>query len=255
MKRPFRLGTTSYIYPEDLLPNVRQLAPLVDDVELVLFEVDDYGTNLPDTQSAAALTALARDFDLTYTVHLPLDLDWHDPRSFDKIHRALDATHALEPFAHILHLDGRALRGAPASDVITEWQVESSRALDQVLRWVEAPRLCIENLEAWPPEWFAEMVVDKKLGRCVDVGHFWLQRCDPLPHLQEHLARTRVVHVHGVNTRDHQSLAHQAQRDIEPVLDFLVRKNFAGVVTLEVFNLDDFLSSKQVIMEWENGLL
>jgi len=44
---PFRLGTTSYIVPADLMPNVVFLSPLVDDVELVLFESDTI-SNLPD---------------------------------------------------------------------------------------------------------------------------------------------------------------------------------------------------------------
>src|ERR1035437_7731078 len=34
----FRLGVPSYVYPADILPNVKALAPYVDDVELVLFE-------------------------------------------------------------------------------------------------------------------------------------------------------------------------------------------------------------------------
>jgi len=33
---PFRLGTTSYIYPNHILPNVRKLKDCVDDVELIL---------------------------------------------------------------------------------------------------------------------------------------------------------------------------------------------------------------------------
>ena len=44
----FRIGATSYIIPADILPNVEYLAPQVDDVELVLFETDEYGSNLPD---------------------------------------------------------------------------------------------------------------------------------------------------------------------------------------------------------------
>ena len=33
---PFRLGTTYYILPDAILPNVRFLAPLLDEIELVL---------------------------------------------------------------------------------------------------------------------------------------------------------------------------------------------------------------------------
>lgn len=255
MKRRFRLGSTSYVYPDDILPNVRKLAPIVDDVELVLFEVDEYGTNLPDSATVGELNTLARDHDLTYTVHLPLDRNGSTDRSLDKIRRACDATRALDPFAYVLHLDGRMLQGTLTPELVARWETETARALDQILAHVDASRLCVENLEAWSPEYLTRPVADKNLMRCVDVGHLWRQGGDPIRHLNEHITRTRVVHLHGIHTRDHQSLAHQPRTQVASVLNLLADHGFAGVVTLEVFNLDDFLSSKQVIEEWENGSL
>ncbi|MGE5799736.1 MAG: hypothetical protein ACM337_05370, partial [Syntrophaceae bacterium] len=70
---PFRLGTTSYIIPADLLTNVRWLASCVDDIELLLFEADD-DSNLPDKGTIAELDKIARSNDLSYTVHVPLGL-------------------------------------------------------------------------------------------------------------------------------------------------------------------------------------
>lgn len=254
MNRRFRLGSTSYIYPDAVLPNVRKLASAVDDIELVLFEVDDYGTNLPDASAIAELDALARDNALTYTVHLPIDLDWRDACSIDKIYRTIDATRALDPFAYILHLDGRVLQGEPTRETVAQWQAETARALDQILAHVDAARLCIENLEGWASEFFAAMIAEKNLGRCIDVGHLWKQGRDPLSHLQEHIAQTRVIHIHGIHERDHQSLAWQSHCEVTRVFDFLADAEFAGVLTLEVFSVDDLLSSKRVVEEWENGL-
>ena len=71
---PFRLGTTSYIIPDDILPNALYLAGKVRDIELILFEVDDGPNNLPSPEVIQALSKVAQDNDLTYTVHLPLDL-------------------------------------------------------------------------------------------------------------------------------------------------------------------------------------
>ena len=73
---PFRIGATSYIIPDDILPNARYLAALgeVQDIELVLFEVDDGPNNLPSPETVAELAALAGAHGLTFTVHLPLDL-------------------------------------------------------------------------------------------------------------------------------------------------------------------------------------
>jgi hypothetical protein len=38
LNTPYRLGSTAYAWPDSILLNVRQLGPLVDDVELVPFE-------------------------------------------------------------------------------------------------------------------------------------------------------------------------------------------------------------------------
>ena len=77
-KLPFRIGTTSYIVPDDLLSNAAFLAPFVQDMQLVLFEVPGGPSNLPSLANVAALAALGRRCDLTYTVHLLHDLRAHD---------------------------------------------------------------------------------------------------------------------------------------------------------------------------------
>jgi hypothetical protein len=72
--RRSKWGATSYVLPDHILPNVEYLGPIVDDVELVLFETDEYGSNLPGPAEIARLLELAAEHDLSYTVHLPLDL-------------------------------------------------------------------------------------------------------------------------------------------------------------------------------------
>ena len=116
MNKPeFRLGTTSYIIPADILPNVQFLAGKVQDVELVLFEVDDGTNNLPDPQTIQTLFELSQQQDLSYTVHLPLDLrlgsDGDEQHvSLIKAKRVIDCTRSLKPWAYVLHLDGREVR-------------------------------------------------------------------------------------------------------------------------------------------------
>jgi sugar phosphate isomerase/epimerase len=101
---PFRLGTTSYIIPADLITNVRFLAPYVDDIELVLFEADDE-SNLPDEKTINTLNEIARSNDLSYTVHLPLGLllgamDEEKRRSsVNKALRIAELTSPLNPVA------------------------------------------------------------------------------------------------------------------------------------------------------------
>jgi len=264
---PFRLGTTSYIWPDDILPNVVQLAPLVDDVELVLFESDEYGNNLPSEAVITELRQLAQAHDLTYTVHLPLDLrladddSTRDP-SLEKARRVIERTRMLEPFAYVVHLDGKAIapppldplprrntdrRGGTDAETLARWQTQAARSLEQVAGWAgDASQVCVENLENYDPTVFIQVLDAVPASRCVDVGHFWLRGRDPLPHLRQWRNRTRVVHLHGIGERDHKSLALVPPELLNPVIAYLM-ENIRGVVTLEVFGVDDFLSSKQAL--------
>lgn len=247
-KLPFRLGTTSYIWPDDILPNVRQLAPLVDDVELVLFESDEYGSNLPGEELIAELCRLAQAHSLTYTVHLPLDLRLGDDDSMrhpslDKARRVIERTQSLEPFAYVVHLDGKAIQHDAHRDGWAHWQSQAARSLEQVTQWAsDSARVCVENLENYDPTAFEPVLHQTGVSRCVDVGHLWLQGIDPLPRLRQWQTRTRVVHLHGIGERDHQSLALLPPDKLDAVVQHLLQA-MTGVVTLEVFGVDDFLSS------------
>jgi sugar phosphate isomerase/epimerase len=70
---------------------------------------------------------------------------------------------------------------------------------------------------------------------------------DPIPYLQAALPRTRVIHMHGVAERDHRSLMFMPQEKVRAVWEELIRVNYAGVLTLEIFSEEDFLSSMEVL--------
>ncbi len=84
---------------------------------------------------------------------------------------------------------------------------------------------------------------------CVDVGHLWLDEHDALAFLRQHLHRTRVIHLHGIGTRDHQSVAHLPVDDISAFLATLEEFSYTGVVTLEVFDEDDLNSSLRALQQ------
>lgn len=246
---PFRLGTTSYILPDDILPNARFLADKVQDVELVLFEVDDGPNNLPTPEVVAELAALAQESGQTYTVHLPLDLrlgaggeEGHV--SLVTARKVIECTRALQPWAYVLHLDGREVRAGATPTRLERWQAEAARALDIVSGWVGGPeRLAVENLEGYPLDFLQPVLERVPVSRCVDIGHLWLDGHDPVPYLRDALPRTRVIHLHGLAERDHKSLAHMPGERLNPVVDLLLRAPYTGVLTLEVFGEADFASS------------
>ena len=248
----FRVGTTSYIIPADILPNVQYLAPRVDDVQLVLFETDEYGSNLPDAALCDQLAQLGAMHGMSYTVHLPLDLRLGDGAeashvSLVKARRVIDATRGLQPYAYTLHLDGRALLAGPSPRELKQWQDARRDALEIVCGWLDEPeRLCVENVEAWDPEAFAPVIEALPVSRTVDIGHLWLQGVDPLEHLARWIDRTRVIHLHGIAGRDHASLAHMPGRRLDRVIAFLVER-FSGVLTLEVFSEPDLDSSLEAL--------
>lgn len=253
LDQPFRVGTSSYIIPDDILPNVRYLAGQVRDIELVLFELDDGPGNLPDRAQIAELRALAADHDLTYTVHLPLDLRLAEDGStghvsLQKAQRVIDASLGLDPWAFVLHLDGKTLRGQHTPDAARRWQDQAVKSLEQVGTWAGGlQRLALENLEGYPVDFHLPVLERLPISRCVDIGHLWVDGLDPIPYLQAALPRTRVIHFHGIDERDHRSLAFMPENRVRAVLDTLKQANYSGVLTIEVFSQPDFISSLDML--------
>lgn len=248
---PFRIGATSYIIPDDLAPNAHFLAGVVGDMQLVLFDVEGGPNNIPSPATVAELAAIGQQSGLSYTVHLIHDL-WLGADS-DSAHPSLvsarqliELTRPLQPWAYVLHLNGRSVRTSATSPAQLErWQADCVTALSLVVNEAGGSnRLAVENLETYAPEFVTPVVEAAATSRCLDVGHLWLDNHDPLPFLQSSLPRLAVVHLHGLHQgRDHQSLAHTPIDQLDPVTEFLLRQRFNGVVTLEVFGQDDFESS------------
>ncbi len=246
---PFRLGTTSYIIPADILPNIHYLAGKVQDVELVLFDVDDGPGNLPSEEQINELRSIAADNDLTYTVHMPLDLRLADNgsphhASLETARRIIDCTRKLDPWAYVLHLDGKSVRNGAEPAIMQRWQEQAIRSLEIVGGWAGGvQKLAVENLEGYRLD-FHEPVLERiAVSRTVDIGHLWLDGHDPVAYLRNALPRTRVIHIHGIAGRDHKSLVHVPKDMLRVVLDELVCANYRGVLTVEVFSEDDFVSS------------
>jgi sugar phosphate isomerase/epimerase len=256
---PFRLGTTSYIIPADILPNVQYLAGKVRDIELVLFEVEDGYNNLPGREQIAQLRSISADNDLTYTIHLPLDLRLADDgsphhASLEKAQRVIDCTSDLDPYAYVLHLDGKSVCCGATPAAMQVWQDQAIKSLKIVGDWAGGvEKLAVENIEGYPLDFYEPVLAQVAVSRTVDVGHLWLDNYDPVAYLRCALPRTRVIHVHGIAVRDHKSLAHVSLDKLRAVLDELLRSNYCGVFTIEVFSEDDFLTSYAAIEKIMNA--
>jgi sugar phosphate isomerase/epimerase len=258
---PFRIGTTSYVIEADLVGNAAYLAGKVQDMQLVLFDLPDGPSNLPTPREIEALNAIAHDANLTYTVHLIADLRLGDQGETDhpslqRARQVIELTQALDPWAYVLHLDGRHVR-APETprSAHRQWQDDCAMALHLTAAWVaDVAQLAVENLEGYPPDFVTPVVAQLPVSRCVDIGHLWLDGHDPLPWLSQALPQTRVIHLHGIERlatnalRDHQSLHHMTPAELDPIVSRLLTAHYSGLLTLEVFGEDDFHQSLQALL-------
>lgn len=253
-KYPFRLGTSSYILPDNILPNVRFLAPIVDDVELVLFESAEH-SNLPGPPEIAELKQLAADNSLSYTVHLPLDVELGHPdeslrrRSVEQCRRVVELTRPLDPFAWVLHLSHPVGPNPIPADDRPRWlKALAESAADLADTFSEPARCSVETL-SYPFAWVEDIVNEHGFSVCFDVGHLIL-RGDSLPLAWDHLGhKTRVMHLHGVRGRsDHTDVSALAP-EVMSLLWSALRQTEHGkrVVTLEVFNRTDFERSMETL--------
>jgi len=251
---PFRLGAPSYVYPADIVPNVVRLGPHVDDVELLLFEVRS-PRDLPGELTIAELSALAEEHALTYTVHLPLDLELASPdarlrdASLRVAQEVIGATRKLDPWAYVVHVGGAedALSVSPAA--LDAWRDRAGRSLEALAKEVENPEsLAVENLTDTAPPVVASLLERVPVSLCFDVGHALKTGEDPLPFLRKHLDRIRVVHLHAAaDGRDHLGLEQIDGSLLISLIDGFTAEAFRGVVTVEVFAEAPFFESVEVL--------
>lgn len=247
-KLPFRIGTTSYIYPEDILPNVRKLKGKIDDIELILFE-DDNGGNIPPQKGLKELRRISREWDLTYTVHLPLDVDLSGVDSAENVKGLVERLEVLDPYAYILHLN---LPKKPEVN-LRRWKGVVGESLKRIIdrRKAVARRMAVENL-GYSFSKVDSLILNNDLSVCVDIGHLITMGVDPIAHCKKYFKMMRVIHLHGVNgKKDHISLKYLDGDLIRRLVDFLKVNAWHGVLTLEVFSQTDFEESLAIL--WESS--
>ncbi len=241
---PFKLCTTSYIYPDHIIPNVKMLGPYVDEIELLLFE--SRFDSLPTMQQITELALLAEQYDLSYNVHLPTDISLTDidpiaqSKAVNIIKRICDLTYVLAPSTYTLHLpygetsfDGDGLK---------IWQDFAADSIEKLIATgIQSQAISIETL-AYPFEWLEEIIKAFKLSVCIDVGHLLVNGFDVEEVFDKNSSNTSIIHLHGVaNKKDHISLSKLPLEQIDQIVGIL--KRYYGVVSLEVFSFDNLNTS------------
>ena len=250
--RPLLFGTTSYVLPDDVLANVRLLAPLVDDIELVLFEGE--ASNLPSAAEVREMRFMAEAGGSGFTVHLPLDVGIGEPdtaarrQAQDTCLRVIDLTAILEPRAFVAHPELPLVYHPPlgempepavlSPEMFAAWQAALGESLERLAAEVGPFPLAVENL-MFPYEWAYPVVDALELGVVFDVGHLLVTGGTVADHLAAYGDRLTVVHLHAVvEGRDHRELGGFARDELVSILELVARsgpRQVPLVVDVEVF--------------------
>jgi sugar phosphate isomerase/epimerase len=254
---PFRLGTTSYIYPDQIVPNVAKLAPFLDEIELVLFESEGQD-NYPGEMELRDMMNFCLKGEVSFNIHLPIDLFLGDKneeirsRGVSVVKRVINRTLCLKPSLYTLHFDLRDKNGREESD-IDAWRGRIIRSASEITKWgIEPSRISIETL-SYPFEWIEDIVREFGFSICLDIGHLLVSRQEIARYLENYLSKTSIIHLHGVeNGVDHLGIDRLNGKMVDLIVSKLQR--FTGVLSVEVFSFEDLKNSLEVLEQrWEKN--
>ena len=245
---PFKIGTTSFIYPDSYVQNVKILAPYLDEIELILFE--SIPNSLPSNQEIKELVALSNQYDLSFNIHLPLDLSLGAPEpstrhfAIETIKQVMDLTAPLSPTTFPLHLpyEGDDIE----SEAIKRWKERIYLSLEKLRAdGINSKMISVENLN-YPLTWVEDILIDLNFSICMDLGHLILYGFDMKDAFDRFHHIMPTIHLHGANDRqDHQSLDLLSKSNLKTILEIL--KRFKGIVSIEVFSYDHLNASLSLL--------
>lgn len=251
---PFKIGTTSFIYPDSYVQNVKMLAPYLDEIELIFFE--SAPDSLPSRDEIKALLFLSNEYDISYNIHFPLDifLGAKDGsiRHFavETIKQIVGLTAPLAPSTFTLHLvyDETTMETEP----LKNWQDRTYHCMNQLISsGINAKKISIETLN-YPLEWIENILMDFNLSVCLDLGHLILYGLDLNDVFERYKNKTSIIHLHGADeNRDHEALDLLSKSDLRTIYKIL--KQFTGIVSIEVFSYDHLNTSLKYLENvWKN---
>ena len=251
---PFTLSTTSFIYPDDYLPNISMLGPYFDEIELLLFESNDIESLFPESV-VDELSCLARDLNIGYNVHLPTDISIsaQDVRlqqaAVDSYTKTIERMLPLAPSTFCLHVPYD--EDDAEKNTVKRWRDRVRSNLYRLLGGaIEGSLLSIETLD-YPVDFIENIVMELNLSICMDVGHLILYGYDVMDVFNRYSSKISSIHLHGVeNTQDHLTLDRMPQQYIQPVIEIL--KRFTGILSVEVFYYHHLNPSLLILEMWWN---
>lgn len=225
----FRLAAPSCVIPDRVGPNCRVLAPLVNEVALMLLETR--GCQEYDDRD---LPPDLPELGLAYHAHLPVDLPWANGSEAvgDALLLLEQKIAFLGPRGYVLH--------PPAPGGLTGLLR---------LRPELSTSLCLENTRQGDLRDIWDEIGGLDLGVCLDVGHMVSYGQECILQLPGFLDRVRMLHVYGGESPSgHAGLDRLA--DPGMLRDILRRVRRDCVLVVEIFRLDELVNSLNLLRSW-----
>ena len=242
---PFKIGTTSFIYPDNYIPNVQMLGPYVDEIELLIFE-STWQDSIPSIETIEKLRSLGKEYGLEYNIHLPTDVSLTDfdlkswEHGINILHQAIERTSPLCPSTYTLHLPFN--RKSDSEKEIKKRLDNAYKGIEKILlTGIKSSLISIETLD-YPFDWIKPVIYDLNLSICMDIGHLFLYNFDVESFYNEFYDKISIIHLHGVrDNQDHIALDKLSQERMKIVMKILNR--FKGIVSMEVFSYKNLVPS------------
>ncbi|MEF8942836.1 MAG: cobamide remodeling phosphodiesterase CbiR [Desulfohalobiaceae bacterium] len=237
---PWTIAAPSFVWPARVGENCHRLKNMVDEVAVTLFETRG-SLEYTDEDLPPDLAGL----DLSYNVHLPLDLPWTEGAEevYGNIRALAAKMDFLRPHSFVLHPPG------------------DDRELERLIHLWSGSRnpesLSLENVEGddlrdhWP------LIRETGCRVCLDLGHLLAYGQESLLETPGLLGQTSVLHLYAPGPNgEHDTLSRLDDHGFRLLQHVLHNMPASSVIVLELFHPEKFSESLDIFRSWfRNGYL
>jgi hypothetical protein len=231
---PFTLAAPSFVIPAGAADNAYFLEPYFAEIALLFFETE---ACLAYTEKD--LPADLAHLDVSWHVHLPLDLPWEAGMGtvWEKLTGLMKKVAYLSPRTWVLH---PPTKPGLLIDLAERCRAAGINPQDVLLENVEEADLC--------PLW--DEILTAGFSTCLDLGHIIAYNQHPVLELPEIWKTARMLHIYAPGKKGrHTGLAELDGRG-QDILRHMIESFTGDTVTLEVFAEKPLFRSMELFAQW-----
>lgn len=246
--RKFKVGCPSYILPTGYIENITFAMDHVEDVQLLLFDSETEDPLFKE-ETLMTLDYLAKDGEITYSVHMHTFPDIFDKDGFNnRLNKAVKVMNKLESLpisGYTFHYD----IPEKIEDITEEKKIEIDQCYIRFFKELKkrlgnySPIITLENTTT-PLSWLDHVVKEAGIHYCLDLGHLQQQGFG-LSAVNERMDQTKIIHIHGIETKEGKKKDHRALKD--DLETFKALETYKGIVTIENYHKKLLFKSLDVL--------